>query len=212
MPRVSLVKVASAPLIAAGCFGGILCVFVLAQAPAALSSTGADSQETAAQLTIPEPLSCDQQTWPYMEQRCRDDAKVGTKRLARIISPERAPIPGGKGSTGPTAPTTPDDALPLAPIRDSMAFTVLSPQPMPGGQAFSPVDQAPAVVFRQKDVAPRGANIATIHRVARAPGLTPRIAEQQPKVRKIRTRVAQAEVVRAPRAQFNPPDIAHGLY
>lgn len=228
MPTTLLTQAArsaGAPLIATGCFASILSLFVVVQMSVAFSSSSnsvlTQSEEfnvptDTADTPVPPPAapSCEQQTWPYIEQRCRGDA-AGPKRLVRVISPERAPTP--KGTKQAQRIPAIAEAEPASQGRGvAQVYAALSPQPTTGmvQQAFTPADPTPNLAVYPNKTAPLDAAAApTPRRATRTPRLVARVAQRQPAVRRVgnQGRMAKAEPA-VPSANFSPPDIAHGLY
>jgi hypothetical protein len=186
-----------APLVAAGFVVGVLGVSILYQATIALSSTVAESD---AQVPGPPiPNSCDQQTWPYIEQRCGSGAPTAGKRVTRIISPEHAPT---------------QEIVALSPV--AQVFADLSTKPTSGvaQQEFTPIDQIP-VVMDQNKTAPRSTYVVpTPRRAERINHVKVGVHERRPSIRQAdrQDQIASAYAAEAPRVRFSPPDVAHGLY
>jgi hypothetical protein len=200
------------PIVATGCLS-ILGLFVVAETLVPVSSSAnsdfrRDEFTVPLQADIPIPPrvspSCDRQTWPYVEPRCRGDAGGIHKRVARVISPERAPTPE------PAEQTQADRAVPAAETASedqpvARVFNVLWSQPTTGlGDRLMTYQVKIAALDAVASPSPR------LSRVTRSPRLVPRVAKRRPAVLRVGT-VAKAELA-DPSVGPTPPDIAHGLY
>ncbi len=192
------------PLIAGIFLCSALGTVALANIPAAMSSapTSVAGPVVPAEIAVPAAaLSCDQQTWPYIDRNCAGDAGPASKKLVRVISPELSRT--AERASSPVA------AAMVVQNPVALAFATLSPPVTVPAQQFvltSPTNHAeasPAPAARRAAEVKRPKAVIRVASRSDAPAVRQNVKPQV---------VAQGDTYQVRRVYLEERDVAHGLY